>query len=75
MIAVIDSMTFAVAFAASVWVFAFTLVPALPRIAAILRGEAEYEAANAFVAVSDRRVRTRARPVQRVRSASLREAA
>ena len=75
MIAVLDSMMFATAFAASIWVFAFTLVPALPRIAAILRGEAHYGTANAFVVVSDRRVRTRARPVQQVRSAALREAA
>jgi len=75
MIAVLDSMMFAAAFAAAMWVFAFTLLPALPRIAAILRGEANYGTSNAFVVVSDRRVRTRARPAQRVRAAGLREAA
>lgn len=75
MVAVLDSMMFAAAFAAAVWVFAFTLVPALPRIAAVLRGEATYEAVGAFAVVSDRRVRTRARPIQRARAAAIREAA
>jgi hypothetical protein len=75
MIAVLDSMMFAAAFAAAMWVYAFTLMPALPRIAAVLRGEVNHGTANAFVVVSDRRVRTRVRPVQRVRSAARREAA
>jgi hypothetical protein len=75
MVAVLDSMMFAAAFAAAMWVYAFTLVPALPRIAAVLRGQAYHGAHDAFVAVSDRRVRTRARPAQRVRPVGLREAA
>jgi len=75
MIAVLDSMMFAAAFAASVWVFAFTLVPALPQIMAVLRGEANYGTPDAFLVVSERRVRTRARPAQRIQAVALREAA
>ena len=41
MMMVMGFLVFATAFAASAWVFAFTLVPALPRIAALLRGEAD----------------------------------
>ena len=41
MMTVMGLLVFAAAFAASAWVFAFTLFPALPRIAALLRGEAD----------------------------------
>jgi hypothetical protein len=41
MVMVMGFLVFAAAFAASAGVFAFTLVPALPRIAALLRGEAD----------------------------------
>ena len=75
MVAVLDSMMFAAAFAAAVWVFAFTLVPSLPRIAAVLRGEAVYETYVARSSVRDRRVRAQARPVRQERAAGLREAA
>lgn len=78
MVAVLDSMMFAAAFAASVWVFASTLAPALPRIVALLRGEAGIAATrdpypNAFNVVSDRRVRTRVQSARWL--APLREAA
>jgi hypothetical protein len=39
MMTILGFLVFAAAFAASASVFAFTLVPALPRIAALLRGE------------------------------------
>lgn len=74
MIAVLDCMVFAAAFAAAVWVFAFTLAPALPRIVALLRGEVEIVASDPFFVVSDRRVRARVQS-QRLRPASFREAA
>ncbi len=41
MMTVMSFLVFAAAFAASAWVFAFTLVPALPRIAALLRGDGD----------------------------------
>jgi hypothetical protein len=41
MMTVMGFLVFAAAFAASAAVFAFTLVPALPRITALLRGEAD----------------------------------
>ncbi len=41
MMTVMGFLVFAAAFAASASVFAFTLVPALPRITALLRGEAD----------------------------------
>jgi len=41
MLMVMGFLVFAAALAASIAVFAFTLVPALPRIAALLRGEAD----------------------------------
>ena len=76
MVAVLDSMVFAAAFAVSVWVFAFTFVPAIPRIVALLRGDAEGGASLApYHIVSDRRVRTRVRSAQRTRTAGFREAA
>lgn len=81
MIAVLDSMMFAAAFAASVSVFAFTLLPAAPRIAALLRGETDFETMHdAFIVVSERRLQARTRlikrvPGQQVSSAATREAA
>ena len=39
MMAILGMLVFAAAFAASAAVFAFTLVPALPRIVALLSGE------------------------------------
>ena len=64
MLAVIGSMVFAGAFAAVVGVFAFTLIPALPRIAALLRGEADLAVYNQpMLILSDRRLRARVRPV------------
>jgi len=75
MVAVLDSMVFAAAFAAALWVFAFTLVPALPRIGALLRGEVEIVSSDPFFVVSDRRVRVRVQSAQRVRPAPFREAA
>ncbi len=39
--AVLGILVFAAAFAAAVAVFAFTLVPALPRIIALLSGEGD----------------------------------
>lgn len=41
MMTVMGFLVFAAAFAASASVLAFTLVPALPRIAALLRGQAD----------------------------------
>ncbi|AOH85113.1 hypothetical protein AWL63_15260 [Sphingomonas panacis] len=75
MVAVLDCMVFAAAFTAAVWVFAFTLVPALPRIVALLRGEVEVVASDQVFVVSDRRVRARVQSAQRLRPASFREAA
>ena len=64
MLAVIGSMVFAGAFAAVVGVFAFTLIPALPRIAALLRGEADPVLYNRpMLILSDRQLRARVRPV------------
>ena len=64
MLAVIGTMVFAGAFAAVVGVFAFTLVPALPRIAALLRGEADPVLySRPMLILSDRRLRARVRPV------------
>ena len=64
MLALFGTMVFAGAFAAVVGVFAFTLVPALPRIAALLRGEADPAVYNQpMLILSDRRLRARVRPV------------
>ena len=75
MVAVLDCMVFAAAFTAAIWVFAFTLVPALPRIVALLRAEVEIAGSDPFFVVSDRRVRVRVQSAQRTRPASFREAA
>jgi hypothetical protein len=64
MMAVLGMMVFAGAFAAAGYVFAFTLAPALPRIAALLRGEADpAHVAMPVLILSDRRLRARVRPV------------
>ncbi len=64
MLAVIGTMVFAGAFAAVVGVFAFTLAPALPRIAALFRGEADPALYNQpMLILSDRQLRARVRPV------------
>lgn len=63
MMAVLGIVVFAGAFTAAVSVFAFTLVPALPRIAALLRGEADPAYVEApLLTLSDRRPRARVRP-------------
>ena len=41
MMMVMDFVVFAAAFAASLWVFGVTLMPAMPRIVALLRGQAD----------------------------------
>ncbi|MDB5704713.1 MAG: hypothetical protein JWN66_1829 [Sphingomonas bacterium] len=64
MMAVLGMLVFAGAFAAAGSVFAFTLVPALPRIAALLRGETDPgHVAMPMLVLSDRRLRARVRPV------------
>ena len=64
MLAMLESLVFAAAFAAVVGVFAFTLAPALPRIAALLRGEADpAHAIRPALILSDRQIRARVRPV------------
>jgi len=64
MLAIFGTLVFAGAFAAVVGVFAFTLVPALPRIAALLRGEADPVVyGRPMLILSDRRFRARVRPV------------
>ena len=63
MVAVLDSMVFAAGFALVAWVFAFTLVPALPRISALLRGLPDPAFADQpRLVITDPRVRTRSRP-------------
>ena len=62
MLAIFGSLVFAAAFAAVVGVFAFTLVPALPRIAALLRGEADpAHVVRPALTLSDRQVRAQSR--------------
>lgn len=64
MMAVLGILVFAAAFAAAASVFAFTLVPALPRIVALLRGETDPALVTApMLILSDRRLRARLRPV------------
>lgn len=77
MVAILDSMMFAAAFAAAIWVYAFTLAPAVPRIMAILRGDGVAAASqDPFYVLSDRRLRTRVHATQRrSQSGSFREAA
>ena len=62
MLAMLESLVFAAAFAAVVGVFAFTLVPALPRIAALLRGEADpAHIIRPALILSDRQIRAQIR--------------
>ena len=64
MLAMLESLVFAAAFAAVVGVFAFTLVPALPRIAALLRGEADpAHIIRPALILSDRQIRAQVRPI------------
>jgi hypothetical protein len=71
MVAVLDSMVFAAGFAVAAWVFAFTLVPALPRIAALLRGLPDPALDRARLVISDPRVRARTmRPATAARPAA-----
>lgn len=64
MMTVLGILVFAGALAAAVSVFAFTLVPALPRVIALLRGEADPAYAPApMLILSDRRLRARLRSV------------
>lgn len=60
MMTILGVMIFAGAFAAVAAVFAFTLVPALPRISALLRGESEATPTTRLV-ISDRHGRPRPR--------------
>lgn len=60
MLAMFGSLIFAGAFAAVVGVFAFTLVPALPRIAALFRGQVDpAHVSQPALVLSDRRIRAR----------------
>jgi len=64
MMTVMGLLVFAAAFAASASVFAFTLVPALPRIAALLRGEGDpARFRQPALILSENRVRARIRSV------------
>ena len=64
MMTVMGFLVFAAAFAASAWVFAFTLVPALPRISALLRGEADPALVRQpALVLSENRLRSRIRSV------------
>ena len=63
MVAVIETLVFAGAFVAAMWVFAFTLVPALPLIASLLLGEQESAPALQPARIlNDPRPRERTRP-------------
>lgn len=74
--AVLGMLVFAAAFAAAVAVFAFTLVPALPRIFALLSGEEDPALADRRVLIlNDRRLRARARSIPVARPRMLRVAA
>jgi hypothetical protein len=64
MMTIMGFLVFTAAFAASASVFAFTLVPALPRIAALLRGEPDPALIRRpALILSENRVRSRIRPV------------
>lgn len=76
MMAVLGMLVFASALAASGAVFAFTLVPALPRIVALLRsGVDPLLTAQPVLNLNDRRPRARIRPMTPVRIQSYRAAA
>ena len=60
MLAMFGSLIFAGAFAAVVGVFAFTLIPALPRIVALFRGQRDpAHVPQPALVLSDRRIRVR----------------
>jgi hypothetical protein len=62
MMTVMGFLVFAAAFAGAMSVFAFTLVPALPRIAALLRGEGDPALfRQPALILSENRVRARIR--------------
>jgi hypothetical protein len=76
MMAILGMLVFASAFAASVAVFAFTLVPALPRIVALLSGEGDPALVDRpLLILNDRRLRTRFRSPPLARPRMLRVAA
>jgi hypothetical protein len=62
MMTAVSFLVFAAALAGALSVFGFTLVPALPRIRAILRGEVDpVFAARPVLTVNEPRVRSRIR--------------
>ncbi len=62
MLMITGSLVFAMALAASLWVFAFTLVPAIPRIAALLAGKTDPASARQpSLVLREVRIRSRAR--------------
>jgi hypothetical protein len=74
--AVVGFLVFASAFAASIAVFWFTLMPALPRIVAILRDGADPVVAPQMQAViREPRLRARAMPAPMLARTPLRAAA
>ena len=74
MLTIFGLLIFTGAFAASVAVFAFTLAPALPRIAALLTGDDAAPLMTARLVVRDRRLPAR-RPMAMAAPAGLRAAA
>jgi hypothetical protein len=74
--AILGMLVFAAAFAAAASVFAFTLVPALPRIVALLSGEGDPALVDRPVLIlNDRRSRARVRATPLARPRMLRVAA
>ncbi|MGY4395875.1 hypothetical protein ACVWZA_001048 [Sphingomonas sp. UYAg733] len=64
MMTFVGLLVFAGAFAAALAVFAFTLMPAMPRIVAILSGREDPILASTHrLTVRDRRLAARSRPV------------
>ena len=64
MLAIFGALVFAGCFAAIVGVFAFTLVPALPRIGALLRGQPDPALQpSSMLMLGTPRVRVRSRPM------------
>ena len=74
--AILGMLVFAAAFAAAASVFAFTLVPALPRIVALLSGEGDPVLVDRPVLIlNDRRSRAWVRATPYARPRMLRVAA
>jgi hypothetical protein len=74
--AILGMLVFAAAFAAAVSVFAFTLVPAMPRIVALLSGELDPALVDRPVlSLNDRRLRAPVRSAPMARPRLLRAAA